>query len=144
MAIHAIDNAANACKLPKHPCVTDTLKIHGYTQHATSDATLNIYGSDAEKIIELSNQQPSLKEKIHAGLPYSKATVVWAVQHEMAMTVEDVLARRTRALFLDATAAVEVAPMVAAMMAQILQKDDHWQQQQVSAFTAIAQNYLAH
>ncbi|MDB5278876.1 MAG: FAD-dependent oxidoreductase [Ferruginibacter sp.] len=144
MAIHAIDNAANACKLPKQPCVTDTLKIHGYTQHATSDATLNIYGSDAEKIIELSNQQPSLKEKIHAGLPYSNATVVWAVQHEMAMTVEDVLARRTRALFLDAAAAVEAAPMVAALIAGLLQRDDNWQQQQVSAFTAIAQNYLAH
>jgi glycerol-3-phosphate dehydrogenase len=144
MAIHAIDNAAVACKLPKKVCVTDTLKIHGYTQTPTSDVTLNIYGSDAEKIIALSNEQPSLKEKINTAFPYSKATVVWAVQHEMAMTVEDVLARRTRALFLDASAAVQAAPVVAAMMAMLLQKDEHWQQQQVSSFTSIAQNYLAH
>ena len=144
MAKHAVDSAALACKLSKQPCVTDTLKIHGYTENTTSSDMLNVYGSDAEKINRLMNEQPLLKEKIHAALPYTKATVVWAIQHEMAMTVEDVLARRTRALFLDATAAMEAAPLVAALMANLLQKSEDWQQQQVKAFEAIAQNYVIH
>ena len=49
-------------------------------------------------------------------MDYTAAEVIWAVRHEMARTVEDVLARRLRALFLDARAAVDMAPKVAALM----------------------------
>jgi glycerol-3-phosphate dehydrogenase len=143
MAKHAVDNAAVACKLTQRRCITDTLKIHGYTATASGNAELDIYGSDAGNITQLINEQPSLKEKIHPALPYSKAFVVWAVQQEMAMTVEDVLSRRTRALLLDATAAIEAAPVVASLMAGCMQQTESWQQQQVAAFTAIAKNYLA-
>ena len=51
-------------------------------------------------------------------MPYAGAEVVWAAREEMARTVEDVLARHTRALFLNARAAVEMAPQVAALMAR--------------------------
>jgi glycerol-3-phosphate dehydrogenase len=142
MGKHAVDNAAFACKLKRQTCVTATLKIHGYIENMDSDDTLSVYGCDAEKIKQLINEQPALKEKIHTSLSYSKATIVWAVQHEMAMTVEDVLARRTRALFLDAKAAMEAAPAVASLMAATLQKDEEWQQQQVKEFTAMANKYL--
>lgn len=142
MGKHAVDNAAFACKLARHPCVTATLHIHGFIVKNKTGEALNIYGSDAEKIKQLLIDQPALKEKIHPLLPYTKAEVVWAVQNEMAMTVEDVLARRTRSLFLDAKAAIEAAPMVAAIMAPILHQTAQWQQQQVLAFVALAQHYL--
>jgi glycerol-3-phosphate dehydrogenase len=67
--------------------------------------------------------------------------VVWAVRHEMARTVEDVLARRTRALFLNAKAAMRMAPRVAGLMAHELGRDGVWQRQQVESFGAVARNY---
>ena len=61
----------------------------------------------------------------------------------MARTVDDVLARRTRALLLNAKAAIDLAPRVAAMLAQELNRDEAWQQQQVKEFTAMAAQYVA-
>ena len=142
MAKTAIDNAAFACKLKKHACVTASLNIHGYLENMDYNDPLSMYGSDAEKIKQLVVDQPELQEKIHEALPYTKAEVVWAVQQEMAITVEDVLARRTRALFLDAAAAIEAAPLVASLMAATMQRNADWQQQQVTSFVAVANNYL--
>ena len=142
MAKTAIDNAAFACKLKKRACVTASLNIHGYQKNKDDNDPLNMYGSDAEKIRQLAGDRPELQEKIHEALPYTKAEVVWAVQQEMALTVEDVLARRTRALFLDAAAAIEAAPLVASLMAATMQKNADWQQQQVTSFVAVANNYL--
>ena len=144
MGKHAVDNAAFACKLPKQTCVTATLPIHGFLKNIGAGDALSMYGSDAEKIKQLIIGQPALEEKIHLALPYTKAEVVWAVQNEMAMTVEDVLARRTRSLFLDTKAAIEAAPMVASIMAPLLHQTEQWQQQQVTAFVSVAQNYLIH
>jgi glycerol-3-phosphate dehydrogenase len=60
----------------------------------------------------------------------------------MARTVEDVLARRTRALFLDARAAKEAAPLAARLLAGELQQDELWQRRQISAFDAVAGKYV--
>jgi glycerol-3-phosphate dehydrogenase len=60
----------------------------------------------------------------------------------MARTVEDVLSRRTRALLLDAKAAIEVAPRVATILADKLKRDKKWVADQISAFTEVARNYL--
>jgi glycerol-3-phosphate dehydrogenase len=68
--------------------------------------------------------------------------VIWAVRHELARTVEDVLARRTRALFLDAAASMAMAPLVARLMAAELDRDERWQRRQVADFQALAQGYL--
>ncbi len=142
MAKTAIDNASFACKLEKRPCVTASLKIHGFKENMDYSDPLNIYGSDAEKIKQLITDRPWLQEKIHEALPYTKAEILWAVQHEMAVTLEDVLARRTRTLFLDVNAAIETAPLVASLMADTMQKTEEWQQQQVQDFIAMAKNYL--
>ena len=142
MAKDAVDKAAVAGKLNTQPCVTASLNIHGYTQSKNSDDVVSVYGSDAERLALLIKENPSMGEKIHAALPYTKAMVVWAVQNEMAITVEDVLARRTRALFIDAKAAMEAAPGVASLMAATTNKNDDWQQQQVKDFNAVAANYL--
>ena len=83
-----------------------------------------------------------MKEKLHKNLPYCVAEVVWAVRFELAQTVEDVLARRTRALFLDAEAAVEIAPKIAEIMARELGKDEIWIAEQISEFNRTAEHFL--
>lgn len=142
MGKHAVDNAAIAGKLMRQDCNTASLKIHGYTNNVHINNSMAVYGSDAENIDRLIKEQPALAEKINYALPYTKAMVVWAIQNEMAMTVEDVLSRRTRALVLDAKAAIDAAPVVAALLAGLLQKTEEWQQWQVKDFTALAQKYL--
>ena len=81
-------------------------------------------------------------QPLHPRLPYRRGQVVWAARHEMARTVEDVLARRTRALLLDARAEIEAAPVVARLMAAELGRDGAWATAQVEAYTAIAQGYV--
>jgi glycerol-3-phosphate dehydrogenase len=88
-----------------------------------------VYGSDAAAIEALHQG-----ETLHPSLPYTAAEVIWAVREEMARTVEDVLARRTRALFLDARAAFEMAPRVACLMARELGRDRTWEATQVIEF----------
>jgi glycerol-3-phosphate dehydrogenase len=83
-----------------------------------------------------------LAEKFHPELPYIGAEVVWAVRAEMARTVEDVLARRTRALLLGARASIEAAPRVAELMARELKRDGDWQKQTVRNFKQVAQGYV--
>lgn len=68
--------------------------------------------------------------------------MIWAVRKEMARTVDDVLARRIRLLFLDAAASVSLAPGVAQIMAEELGKDNEWQRQQVEDYNEIAKAYF--
>ena len=117
MAEHTVDQAADLARLTERPCVTRTLNVHGFHTNADRFGALSIYGSDALAIQELIRETPSLGAPLHADLPYTGAEVVWATRHEMARTVEDVLARRTRALFLNARAAIAMAPGVARLMA---------------------------
>lgn len=142
MAKDVVTNAAFVAKLPKKECITDELKIHGYTENTNNTGSLHYYGSDAEHIKELWKENPSLKELIAEGLPYTKAAIIWAVQNEMAITVEDVLARRTRLLFLDAKAAYAAAPVVAKLMAAEMNKDENWITEQIKAFEEVADNYI--
>ncbi|GAA0546067.1 glycerol-3-phosphate dehydrogenase/oxidase [Chitinophaga japonensis] len=142
MAEDTVNEAVKTGGLPAAACRTKTLRIHGYLPQPSTAAPLDVYGSDAPLLQALTLKHPELKAPLHARLPYIKAQVIWAVRHEMARTVEDVLARRMRALFLDAQAAIGMAPQVAALMAAELEKDDAWQQEQVQAFNAVAQHYL--
>ncbi|MGB9084538.1 MAG: glycerol-3-phosphate dehydrogenase C-terminal domain-containing protein [Terriglobales bacterium] len=85
---------------------------------------------------------PALNQPLHADLPYRKAEVIWAVRNEMARTVEDILARRTRALFLNARAALAMAPAVADLMAKELGWDDLTRTKQLAAFREVASNFI--
>jgi glycerol-3-phosphate dehydrogenase len=76
-------------------------------------------------------------------LPYIKAEIVWAARHEMSRTIDDALARRTRALLLNARAAVEAAPTVAGLLAAELKKDSSWVEAQIEAFRVLAAQYIA-
>jgi len=121
-------------------CQTETMKLHGWMKKVDYDDPLHYYGSDAAAIRFLQHQ--GFSQLIHPDLHYTIAEVVWAVGNEMAMTVEDVLARRTRALFLDAKAAIEAAPLVANIMMKELNKDEAWKEQQLKDFYKIAEGYV--
>ncbi|MFA6469340.1 MAG: glycerol-3-phosphate dehydrogenase/oxidase [Bacteroidota bacterium] len=124
------------------PCSTSHLKIHGWKIEVDFNAPLSYYGYDEMFIHSLIAADASLGLKIHPALPYTKAEFVWAARNEMCMTVEDALSRRTRALLLDAKTAIDAAPIVAAILANELQKDELWRNQQTQAFTDIARHYL--
>ena len=152
MAEDCVDQAATLAQLPERPCVTHHLRIHGFTDVAKNDATkedaakqfgpLAVYGSDAHEIRKLIETDARLSEPLHAALPYVKAEVIWAARHEMARTVEDALARRTRALFLNARAALAMAPAVADLMAAELGWDEATRTKQLAAFRDVASNYV--
>ncbi|HSQ55458.1 MAG TPA: FAD-dependent oxidoreductase, partial [Gemmata sp.] len=131
MAEGCVDRAAAIARLPRRPCATKELRLHGYQAPSGNDP-LAVYGSDAALVKELLQDSP-LAAPLHPALPYCGAEVVWAVRAEMARTVIDVLARRTRALFLNTKAALAMAPRVAELMAQELGRDERWQTEQVRA-----------
>jgi len=141
MAQDAVDHAAMLAGLPARPCVTRRLRIHGADSHADRHGELHVYGTDAPAVASLLRSE-ALGVRVHPQLDVRGAEVVWAVRREMARTVDDVLARRTRALILNARAAVEAAPMVARLMADELGHDDSWAERQVAAFMEIAGGYL--
>lgn len=142
MAKDAVNNAAFVAKLPVVKCGTRKLRLHGFDPGLAFGSPLSVYGADAIKIREKINADPSLAKPVHPHHGYCFAEVVWAVEQEMAIGVEDILARRSRLLFLDAQAAMEAAPEVAAMMAKIRGESREWELQQVRAFRELAMGYL--
>ena len=141
MAEHTVDQAADFARLAERPCVTRTLNIHGFHPNAERFGALSVYGSDALSIQDLMRDSPALAAPLHAQLPYTGAEVVWTTRHEMARTVEDVLARRTRALFLNARAADAMAPEVARIMARELGWDASRQAAEAASFASLARAY---
>ena len=126
MADDTVNHAMLVAGLDERECVTRDLRIHGWLKHYERQDPLHYYGSDGVFIKKLVNGDPSLGEKLHRKLPYIKAEVIWAAREEMARTVEDFLARRSRSLFLDAAASIEMAAEVARLMACELKHDDDW------------------
>jgi glycerol-3-phosphate dehydrogenase len=142
MAEDVIDQAETLGDLDPKPCITQELPIHGWTDVDIEADPFELYGSDAPQIHALITKNLHLSEPIHPDLPYLKAEVVWQVRMEMARTVEDVLARRTRALLLNAAASIEAASLVAKLMAHELGRDTNWQKAQVDAYQVLARGYV--
>jgi len=142
MAEDTVDQAATLAGLEERPCVTRELRIHGYHQDAGTFGELAHYGADAPHIRDLFRERAGFEKPLHPRLPLREGVVVWAVRKEMAVTVEDVLARRSRALLWDARAAIEAAPRVASLMAEELGRDRSWRRDQVEVFRALAAGYL--
>ncbi len=141
MAEDTVGRAIKIGNLPPVACSTRSIKIHGSTD-TLPGPPLDVYGSDAAGIRQLIAEQPHLGETLGSGLPYLAAEVIWAVRNEMARTLEDVLARRLRLLFLNAQAAIDIAACVAELMAAELAMDELWQAAQLKSFTALANQYL--
>ncbi len=142
MAQDAVNQAATLADLPERECVTKTLNIHGYTPNAAQFGPLSFYGTDALEVRKLVDADATLGTRLDGELPYVAAEVIWAARNEMARTVEDVLARRTRALFLNSRAALRMAPKVAALLAQEFSFDKAWQLDQIAKFNEVAQGFV--
>lgn len=142
MGEDTIDKAVIIAGLQERNSVTEEMRIHGWLKNVNRNDPLHLYGSDAIFISKLMTNKPDLSDRIHPRLPYLKVEVVWAVRHEMARTVEDVLARRMRALLLDAKASIEMAPTVASLMAEEMNKDQEWIENQVAEYTTLASGYI--
>jgi glycerol-3-phosphate dehydrogenase len=141
MAEDCVDHAATIARLDDRPCVTKSLPIHGHHLRADTFAELNGYGSDAPALRALMESDAELAKPLHPALPITAAQIVWAAREEMARTVEDALARRTRALFLNCAAALDMAPKVAAIMADELKRDQAWRDAQILQFGLVARHY---
>ncbi|GAA5523047.1 FAD-dependent oxidoreductase [Aliifodinibius salicampi] len=141
MAEDVVDKAIEKGGLSEQECITENLKIHGWKQGDNPDSPLSYYGSDKENVEQLVAEDPELGERLHSQMPYIKAEVVWATRNEMAMTVEDFNARRTRALLLDAEASLEMAPEVARLMAREAGYDDQWIEKQLEDYKKLVEIY---
>jgi glycerol-3-phosphate dehydrogenase len=141
MAEDVIDKAIEVAGLPPVKCASKERQIHGFTNNLAKDA-LAIYGADAECIKKIVAENAALGGPLLDGYAAIKAEVIWCVRNEMPRNVEDVLARRLRMLFLDARAAIRMAPAVASLMAGELGYDESWEQMQVTEFTKLANRYL--
>jgi len=142
MAEDTIEKAIMLAGLPERECVTRHLPIHGFRMDTIPDDPLAVYGLDKEEILTMIEGDESLGDFISEKLQINRAQVVWAVRKEWARTVEDFLARRTRALFLDARESILMAPEVAKIMAAELGCDEEWISNQLKAFENTAKNYF--
>lgn len=126
----------------KSPCITESIKINNYLSQnelAEIPDEFKFYGKAYYTI----KNYPEFKDLIHPKYPYNYAQVKYAVENEYALTLADVLSRRIRLLFLDSNIALEVAPNVVKYMADLLNKDSIWVDNQIKEFEAISKNYLA-
>lgn len=142
MGEDVVDQAALLAGLDERPSRTAELHLHGWTDTPSPGAPWAGHGSEAPALARLAAESPGWDEPLHARLPYRAAEIVWAARHEMARSVEDVLARRTRALLLDARASAEIAPRVAEILAGELGRDEPWQKAQVEDYRALAAGYV--
>jgi glycerol-3-phosphate dehydrogenase len=144
MGQDTINRAAAVASLPPRLSITATLQLHGWRESSSerSPRWEDVYGSDLPFLQTLSGEDPSLDQLLHPRLPYRLRDVVWAARYELARTVEDVLARRTNALFLDARAAMEAAPTVARILAKELKRSASSSEADLSSFLSNAQGYI--
>ena len=136
MGEDAVNLAARVANLPPARSVTADLKLHGWVERR-EPGILGTYGSDAKALSALIAERAEWGQPIHPAFPYVQGELVWAIRYEAARTVEDLLARRTRALFLDAKAASAAAPLAANLLASELGRDSSWVDGQLAAFRSL-------
>jgi glycerol-3-phosphate dehydrogenase len=141
MAEDTIDAAIKRGLLPARPCISKSVRLHGAPADAGPAGALSRYGTDAAAIEDLCRADATLTHLLDHALPYTLGEVVYAVRQEMARTIEDVLSRRTRALLLDAGAALRAAPVVARTMAAELGYSADWISGQLTRFHNLAHEF---
>jgi glycerol-3-phosphate dehydrogenase len=139
MAEDTIDAAARGANLAFTPSPTAGLGLHGNPPPGTDpDAAYAAYGTDAASLRALEREDPALAERVDPRIACTGSQVVFAARAEWARTVDDVLARRTRALFTNVEAALASAATVAALLARELGRDDAWRAAQVADVRRLA------
>jgi len=142
MAEDTVDQAMLIGQLKASPCTTHNLPIFGYDESLNlTEDPLAVYGIEKQALLDLEDKIPVYGELISESLPLKASQVIWAVRHEMARTLEDMLARRVRGLFLDVNESLRIAPQVAQIMASELNESPDWIINQLTEFKAIARHY---
>ena len=144
MAEDTVDKSVEILQLKAGPSQTEHMSIHGNIQPELVDRSshLYVYGSDIPAIKSLQSGNPRFAQKIHPDHAFTIAEAVWAIRHEMAETIEDILARRVRLLFLDARAAIDSAHIIAQLIAEEKGYSEEWIQQHTEEFIDLAKGYL--
>ena len=139
MAEDTVNTARSVAGLQDRECITHNLTIHGYDYSSNWENPIHFYGTDIEKIENLCSEgNSSISEKFFI----SKNQIIWSIRNEMAMTLEDVMARRTRSLFLDARESLKIAPKVLEIMAKEMKKNIDWIKNESANFEKVAKNYI--
>ena len=127
-------------KLKKKKCKTQKTKLFGYKKRVEWSDPMHVYGSLKKEVEALGGKTDniSLSDKIYI----TNNIIGWSIIHEMALTLEDVLARRTRCIFLDAKESKRIAPKVAEKMAEVLEKDQKWIDEELKNFNKLIKNYI--
>ena len=141
MAEETLDKAINAGFLEKRKCITATLKLTS-ADHTLKSGRLRIYGDYIADIERIMTESPELGKPLDPRLPYTKAELMWICRNEMPVTLEDLLARRTRALFLNAKASSEIAAEVASIMAKEMGYDKEWEENQLESYNQLVSYYI--
>lgn len=121
MAEQTVSKAMEVAGLPSSQSATSGLRLEGFErsgdgsniQRSPVNDPDSLYGTEIAAITDLEKRFPELKEPLADGLPYRLSHAVHGMREEMAQTLEDLLARRTRAFFLDAGATTAAASRVA-------------------------------
>ncbi len=142
MAEDVVDKAIAIGNLSAKKSITETLPIHGFHSLPVKNINFEHYGSDIDNLNEFLNEETFYRNPLHPDYHYLEGEVIWAIRYEMARTIEDFLARRTRLLFLDAKAALKIATRVAQLMAEELKKNEDWIDKHVNEFKELVKNYL--
>ena len=140
IAEDALNTAISINKLKKKKCKTERTKLFGFKRNVSWSDPMHVYGSMKKKVESLGgvNDNKSLSKKFYV----SNNIIEWSIIHEMALTVEDILARRTRCVFLDSKESKRIAPIVAQKMADVLGEDDKWIDAELKKFNKLIKNYI--
>lgn len=141
MAEETIDKGIKAGLLDKRECITRNFRFYSNGTKLKSER-LKIYGNKAGEIEKMIDEKPDLGNLLDPRLLYTKAEIIWICRNEMPRTLEDMLARRTRALFLDTRASAEIAPEVADIMSDELKTGNSWKENQLKDYNKLILNYL--
>ena len=140
IAEDALNTAISINKLKKKKCKTERTKLFGFKRNVSWSDPMHVYGSMKKKVESLGgvNDNKSLSKKFYV----SNNIIEWSIIHEMALTVEDILARRTRCVFLDSKESKRISPVVAQKMADVLGEDDKWIDAELKKFNKLIKNYI--
>jgi glycerol-3-phosphate dehydrogenase len=141
MAEETIDKAIEAGILEKSKCITSNLKLTSIVPDNPSER-FHIYGDHSKDIEKMLSENPDQGTPLDTRLPYTKAEIIWICRNEMPFRLEDILARRTRSLFLNARASAEIAPKVAELMAKEFGYDQNWRDEQIESYNELVKNYI--
>lgn len=138
MAEEALDSAIKKGLIEKRKCNTGNLSLVS----DKSSTRLKIYGRGESEIVKIISDDPSAGRTLHPDLPYTRAEIEWICRNEMPVNIDDVLARRTRSILLNARASAEIAPVVADIMARETSHDAEWKSIQLKSYNALIDKYL--